>query len=109
MEQNLKSEASYALKVHEFAFRDFQDAFEWYESKKVGLGQQFVGAIESKLQQIAVHPEYFTKIHKKFRQANVDGFPYVIVFEFYPKRKLVHIASFFHVKRSPHGKFRKEM
>ncbi|MCD6012521.1 MAG: Plasmid stabilization system protein [Flavipsychrobacter sp.] len=99
----------HSLKIHEQAHYEYIEAYGWYEMKQLGLGDRFMAAVEEKLEQIKANPEYYSKTLKNFRQVKVHNFPFSIVYEFYSRRKLVHIASIFHNSRNPRIKYRKEV
>lgn len=46
------------------AEKEFDDSIVWYESQQAGLGQEFRATIEDYFQQIADHPEWFTKVRR---------------------------------------------
>ena len=39
------------------AERDVQAAYQWYESQRVGLGEEFLSAVEQKLSAVRAFPE----------------------------------------------------
>jgi plasmid stabilization system protein ParE len=94
-------------RLHEEAHREFIDAFEWYELRQEGLGQRFMANVETRLLQISLHPEYYGKHHLNFRQVKVEGFPYMIVYEFFPRKKIIYILAIYHQRRSPKGRYRR--
>jgi plasmid stabilization system protein ParE len=94
-------------RLHEAAYEEFINAYEWYELKQAGLGDRFMKSVEKSLEQISTHPEYFSKQKGNFRAAKVKGFPYLIVFEFYKRKQFIHIAAIYHGKRNPARKFRR--
>ena len=63
--------------------------------------------VEKKLHQIVEHPEYYSKRQGNYREAKVENFPYMIVYEFFKSKKLLHIAAIYHGKRNPRKKYRK--
>lgn len=93
--------------LNQLAHEEYLEAHEWYEAKQVGLGVRFMECVESKLDQIKKHPEYFAKKKGSFREAKVEGFPYLIVYEFLPRKETLHIAAIYHGKRNPKRKYRR--
>jgi hypothetical protein len=56
---------------------------------------------EKRLQQISEHPEYYgKKQNSSFREVRVENFPYMIVYEFFKQKRLIHIAAIYHSKRN---------
>jgi len=98
----------YPYFLHERAHEEYIGAYEWYEVKSNGLGNKFMKSVEKKLQQIAEHPEYYNKRHGNFREAKIENFPYMVVFEFYKNKQLIHISAIYHSKRNPKRKYRRK-
>jgi toxin ParE1/3/4 len=95
-------------KIHKKAHEEYIAAYEWYEDQKEGLGRKFMNVVERSLMQIRENPDQYSYVKGTYRQAKIDGFPFTIVYQFFPKRKLVHITSIHHTSRNPRTKFRKE-
>ncbi len=98
---------SYKIITHQKANEEFLEAVAWYEEQLPGLGDQFLLKVKGKLAQITKQPQFFGKRQGQFRQAKVDTFPYNIVFEFFPQKRIIHISAIYHSKRSPKKKFRR--
>jgi plasmid stabilization system protein ParE len=99
---------SYPYHLNQEAHDEYIEAYERYELKQKGLGNRFMNNVEKKLLQISEHPQYYGKRQNlRFREAKVDNFPYMIVYEFLPRKELIHIAAIYHGKRNSKGKFRR--
>ncbi len=98
---------AYPYSLHALAHEEYLNAYEWYELKQEGLGERFMQSVEKTLEQISAHPEYYNKRKANYRAAKVKGFPYTIVFEFFPRKQFIHIAAVYHGKRNPAKKFRR--
>jgi toxin ParE1/3/4 len=74
---------TYVLKVQNEAVLDIQEAYEWYEKKRAGLGDEFIAEIEYCLEKITANPQYysFAGSSEKFRRIKTRRFPYMIVYE----------------------------
>jgi hypothetical protein len=95
-------------KLHEKAYEDYLYAYEWYESKKTGLGNRFMECVEKKIFQITEHPEFYSrKQNTRYRETKIDNFPYTIVYEFFPRKNIIHIAAIHHEKRNTLHKYRR--
>jgi toxin ParE1/3/4 len=81
------------------AEEEFDDSIAWYESQREGWGREFRATIEDYFQQIADHPEWFTKVRGEVRRAVVRRFPFVIHFLMEPER--IVVLSVFHTSRDP--------
>jgi plasmid stabilization system protein ParE len=99
---------NYSLRFNEQAYEEYISAYHWYELARTGLGEKFMDCVEKRLQQISEHPEYYSsKQHPRYREAKVENFPYIIVYEFFPRKRLIHIASIYHGRRNPKYKYRR--
>jgi plasmid stabilization system protein ParE len=99
---------SFSYRLNSLVQQDLENGYNWYEDKKEGLGEQFVSAVENKIQHIASHPEvYSSKQNRYFREAKVDRFPYTIAYKIYKRKREIYIASVYHTSRHPGRKYRK--
>jgi len=99
---------AFSYKLHEKAHEEYISAYEWYEIKQQGLGDKFMIAVEKRLEQISHRPEYYSFLQGRYRQVKVEGFPFVILYEFFKRQELIHIAAIYHVKRNPRRKYRRK-
>ena len=81
------------------AEKEFEDSIAFYERQREGLGQEFRVVVEDHFQQVAAHPEWFTKVRGEVRRAVVRRFPFVI--HFLVEKNRIVILSVFHTSRSP--------
>lgn len=99
----------YSYRLHPLTREDFESAYAWYESRQIGLGERFIKAVRKKIEEIVQRPEvYGSKGRKKFREAKVDFFPYLIVFKVNKRAKELYISSIHHTKKDPLRKYREE-
>ena len=92
------------LVIKEEAYYDLQTAYDYYEEKRHGLGDEFIEEIKEKLEYIKKHPLHFNKVEKEFRQTLIDRFPYLLIYEFSGKEVIVY--SFFHTSQNPEKKYK---
>jgi toxin ParE1/3/4 len=59
---------------------DIAAAFEWYESKRVGLGAEFVHAVEVVLLALLDFPESCEVFHRSTRRRFIGRFPFEIFY-----------------------------
>ncbi|MBL8793398.1 MAG: type II toxin-antitoxin system RelE/ParE family toxin [Planctomycetia bacterium] len=78
---------------------DYDEAFDWYESKRRGLGVRFAGAVERAFNAIAAMPNMHAVVYRNLRSAVVRRFPYVIYYRVEPNQLVV--VSVFHSRRDP--------
>jgi plasmid stabilization system protein ParE len=100
---------SYTYRLHPLTKQDYDEAYDWYEGKQKGLGERFLKAVRKKIEEIVLHPEsYGSKGNIKFREAEVDIFPYLLVYKLNKRKKEIYISSIHHSKKHPRKKYRKE-
>ena len=87
---------NYNLQIQSEAIIDIQEAFEWYEKQRDGLGFEFIEEIENGYENICKHPSYYTLINADFRRLKIKRFPYLIIYE-----DVVIVNSVRHSSRKP--------
>ena len=92
----------YRLDFEENFADDSQDAYDWYENTKPGLGERFFDAMGKTLEQITKNPEAFSEKSKNgYREASLNIFPYRIAYKIYKKSNTILINSIYHTSRNP--------
>jgi plasmid stabilization system protein ParE len=94
----------FGLVIKEEAYQDLQDAYDYYEEQRPGLGDEFIEEVKEKLDYIKKYPLHFPKTEKDSRQTLVDRFPYLILYEL--EKKEVIVYSFFHTSQDPQKKIK---
>lgn len=62
------------------AAAEASDALRWYESRRPGLGTEFVEAVDRTVSRIAENPVAFPKVRGEVRRAVLPRFPYAVYF-----------------------------
>jgi plasmid stabilization system protein ParE len=78
---------------------EFDDAADWYEARRPGLGAAFTAAVQRVLDRIAAQPDFYAAVWNGVREALVPGFPYCVYYREEPGQVLV--LSVFHTARDP--------
>lgn len=78
---------------------DIQAAFGWYESQRIGLGSEFLAAVEQTLGSISEHPLRYRVVSGNTRHALVRRFPYRVLYRAVGDEILV--IACFHAMRDP--------
>lgn len=86
------------LLLKEEATRDVQQAVNFYESQRIGLGIEFLHELKTYLDKITENPGMFRTIESK-QFANLRRFPFKIVFQV--RGDLITVFSIFHHSRNP--------
>ena len=81
------------------AEQDVREAYDWYESCRNGLGEEFLGCVDAAIQRICRTPDFCAKVHAEFRRALVRRFPYAIFYEYTAGQVTVYCV--FHTSRDP--------
>ncbi len=97
----------YNVIFHSEAEKEFQDAIQWYDDQKLGLGNRFFLSVDATIKLLQSKPEIFGYERKPFREASVTFFPFVLVYKIYKRKRLIYVSSIFHTSRNPHMKYRK--
>ena len=99
---------SYKIEFHPAVAIDYNDAFEWYEQQKGGLGEEFIQSLNDKFDDIILNPFAFGQRSKiGYREAKVKKFPYSIIYKIYVRKKIVFVSAIHHTSRNPRKKYRK--
>jgi toxin ParE1/3/4 len=88
----------YNIVVQQEAIIDIQTAYEWYEEKRAGLGDELILEIEDCLQKVAQSPQNYSYINNIFRRIKTSRFPYLIVYEIDGENVIVIAVK--HAKRN---------
>ena len=87
------------LLVRPAAAADIEEAHRWYERQRVGLGEEFLTAVDATLQDLAAHPAAYAVIHRETRRALLHRFPYGIFYRLYDENVIV--IACMHGRRDP--------
>jgi len=78
---------------------DLLASTEWYDSKALGLGTEFVRAVDVCYSLIKRMPEMFQQVHSGARRARLRRFPYSVYYV-YDERGITILACL-HWRRHP--------
>ena len=62
------------------ARREFDDAADWYEQRRTGLGARFVAAVQQVLDEVSANPQRYPEVFGDVRERIVQGFPYCVYY-----------------------------
>jgi plasmid stabilization system protein ParE len=88
------------------AEQELNEAIEWYETQKLGLGLRFGRELRKFLRTVAgvvsENPDRYRRVGRHARQARVPGWPYYsIYFTVDHARTKLTVLSVFHSRRDP--------
>jgi plasmid stabilization system protein ParE len=78
---------------------EFDDAADWYEQRRPGLGPVFTEAVQDILDSIAAMPRMHAVVYKDVRKAVVSGYPYIVLYR--EDQGTLLVVSVFHTSRDP--------
>jgi plasmid stabilization system protein ParE len=78
---------------------EFDEAYDWYEQRRPGLGDDFASSIRDVFNGIAANPSLHGVVLRDIRKAVVRRFPYCVYYRVKPTRLVV--ISVFHTSRDP--------
>lgn len=81
------------------ASEDIAESYDWYESRELGLGEDFLRCVEACLSTIQRHPYAFPVAIDEFRHVPIRRFPYEIFYE--PTNDSIIVYSVFHCSQNP--------
>jgi len=88
-----------AFGIRRAATAEIEQAFDWYESQRLGLGLEYLTAIEATLARIRREPLVFPVVYRDVRRALVRRFPYALFFVATANR--ITILACTHLRRDP--------
>ena len=91
------------IKIKEQANTEVSNAYNYYESKQIGLGEYFLSDFSNTINAIKLSPNGFVKFHQ-YRQVRFSVFPFVIVYEVIENQLVVYAV--FETHQDPRKKLR---
>jgi plasmid stabilization system protein ParE len=90
---------NYALVFRPEVRDELDEAYSWYESQQLGLGDDFLAQINGTLDRICQMPESYPAVYRDVRRTVVQRFPYIVYYRIVSSR--VIITAVFHGRRNP--------
>ena len=78
---------------------DLAEAYAWYQQKRLGLGDEFLGAVDACVERIRLSPQMYRTVYRSYRRANLHRFPYAVFYE--PRPELTTVYAVIHSSRAP--------
>lgn len=89
----------YTLTLRKDAELDVGAHFDFYETKRAGLGRDFLLCVEETLDKAQKNPQIYRKIYRELRRIPVRRFPYRVFF--LVQGQEVIVTAVFHVRKDP--------
>jgi toxin ParE1/3/4 len=78
---------------------DIKDAYDWHESQRKGLGENFLLCIEEALSKVSRTPQIYAIVYKDIRRSLIHRFPFGI---FYIEGEShITVLAVLHARRNP--------
>jgi plasmid stabilization system protein ParE len=92
------------LQIHADAKAEAREAVEWYESKRPGLGAEFLDELDRAFALIEAHPTRFpeyveTPKGRLFRRCRLRRFPYLVIYR--TRDDVAEVLAISHAARRP--------
>ena len=81
------------------ALEEAEEASDYYEKQREGLGYEFILAFEKTLKDIEVFPGLGSKIEENCRRRRLKKFPYGVVFRVHDDE--IYVLAVMHLHRRP--------
>jgi plasmid stabilization system protein ParE len=78
---------------------DIAEAYDWYEGRRAGLGEEFLSSVDACLESIRRRPETYPVVHEGYRRSLIRRFPYAVFYA--QSAAAVTIYAVFHTSRDP--------
>ena len=91
---------NYKIVIEPRAIVDIQDAVDYYDFKKEGLGLQFYSALVDAIKYLESNPHYQIR-YKDYHALPLRKFPYIVLFYIDENDKEVYIMSVFNTFLNP--------
>lgn len=89
----------YRIDIWDEAETELQEAAEWYEIRKEGLGADLLSEIDKTLDRVQDAPLRYPVIEPGVRRAIVSRFPFNLIFRV--RDQTIEILAFFHQAKDP--------
>ena len=94
----------YKIEIRPLASIEIIEAYDWYESIKIGLGLDFLNELEVFYETLHRNPDTYSYFDRPVRQGKINRFPYIVVYEFFSDTSTIVIYSIFMAKQDPSAK-----
>jgi plasmid stabilization system protein ParE len=80
---------------------DLDQAFEYYQMRRAGLGGEFVDEFRHGVERILEHPGAWQPLDSTYRRYRLHRFPYGIIYRIEPAAARIVIVAVMHMSRRP--------
>lgn len=76
---------------------DLVAIYDWYETQRIGLGEEFLDCLDACFERIRRTPELYAAVFATYRRALIRRFPYAVMYDAEPSA--ITIYGVFHTSR----------
>ena len=87
------------IRFFSIAQSELDDAFDWYEEQAIGLGYDFLKALNVTLRLIASYPELQPVVSRNIRRCLLNRFPYALYYGI--ANNEIFVVAVAHLRRKP--------
>lgn len=92
---------SYKILIDVDALNDIQEATDWYNLARKGLGTRFQKQVKTQIRTLSKYPLAYAVRYADVRCMVIKKFPFVVHFTVDDKNLIVKIFAVFHASRNP--------
>jgi hypothetical protein len=92
---------NWVLKIDIDAFKDIQEAIEWYELQLKGLGNRYKIQTIKSINSLKKNPFVFSIKYNDIRCRKIEKFPFLIHYIIDENKKIITVYAVFHTSRNP--------
>lgn len=89
------------VQLSEEAEYDLEIAYDWYEEKLIGLGDDFLQEFRLAMATAVSQPLGFQLVYQKYHQLPMRRFPYIILYIHEETDRTLYIYRVFHSVQNP--------
>ncbi|SRR5258705_9072423 len=78
---------------------EFDDAIDYYDEQRFGLGLEFEEEVEQALERIVHYPEAWSPLSSRVRRCVLNRFPYSVIYEI--RSEIIIIVAIQHHHKEP--------
>jgi plasmid stabilization system protein ParE len=92
---------SLPLEFHSAVRDEVNDAHDWYEQQRSGLGRDFLDEVERVLADITANPARYGFAERDIREGPLNRFPYAVYYRVLADR--IRVLAVYYMSRDPTG------
>lgn len=85
---------------------DTAEAYDWYERRRAGLGEDFLTALDACVEALHRNPRMNATVFETYRRGLLRRFPYAVIYGY--SEETITVYAVFHTSRDP-NKWRQRM